>query len=185
VTEFNIPDAELQKLRAEFAGLSSRMQNEIAMASVYAAAQIIVPAAAALAPSETGALRASIGVVLRRYPRAKRTLAVVGALRGLNHTEGREPANYAHLVEFGHRVAHKKTGKLKRAKIGENSDAPHGQIDAKPFLRPAWEAHKQIALDALKAEFYKRVDAAAGRAGKGERNGSEWAQFSPAAPFES
>jgi hypothetical protein len=149
VIEYEIPAAQMDALLVRFKGLSAKVKNEIAFAAVYEAVQPMIEAVRDNAPvnvnpanaresARAGSLKASIGLVMRRYKNG--VLAVIGPVRGRGHG-GAEPANYAHLVEYGHRVAHAKTGKLKRR---ASRDLADGDVQARPFMRPAFEATKGI-----------------------------------------
>jgi HK97 gp10 family phage protein len=60
----------------------------------------------------------------------------------------------AHLIEFG-------TG-VRRTKGGAN----RGQIQARPFMRPAWEAHKHQVLTDFGVQLGKEIEASARRIAK-------------------
>lgn len=119
-------------------GLPSSVGRDVAMDAMTQAVEPLVAAARALVPvGETGGLKASLGFAVRQYKNGRVTFGVIGARRGFGvdnpgSKSGRtEPANYAHLVEYGHAI---------------DGDAV-GWVDAKPFLRPAWGATKgRVAL---------------------------------------
>jgi hypothetical protein len=122
------------------------------------AVQPTVAAARALAPvGETGGLRRSIGFAVRVYRRGGRSVyGIVGPRRGFG-VNGTEPANYAHLVEYGHAIA--VGGRLtrgRRIQLGVLA----GTVAARPFLRPAWDATKGQVLKTLETVLRQRVDAA-------------------------
>ena len=169
--EFDIPDAEMEQLLGRFAHLTKKAQNEIAFESVFEATQPLVEAVRDAAPvnedphgqiegARAGSLKQSIGVVMRKKKRGRGWLAVVGPVRGMGKG-GAEPANYAHLVEYGHRVAHAKTGKLNR----KSDAAPHGEVPAHPFMRPSWEATKGVVLANLRRLLGAKIEGAAKASG--------------------
>lgn len=129
--------------------------------AVSLAATPIVSAAKRYAErsKDTGALQASIGKVVKVYKHSGVALAVVGPRRGAQF-KGR--ANIAHLIEYGWRKVKAKTGTLKRTsgrqagtaarskvtgKRGEGVEA--GRVEGRPFIRPAWDAKKDIARQRL------------------------------------
>jgi HK97 gp10 family phage protein len=133
-------------------GLPARVRVEVAMEAMSKAVQPVVDAAKALAPvGETGALRESIGFAVRQYKKGRITFGVVGARRGFgvpdpgSSTGTTEPANYAHLVEYGHAVA---------------GDAGN-YVEAQPFLRPAWDMTAPTVLALLGQELGKGIAAQA------------------------
>jgi hypothetical protein len=160
VISIEIPDVQVDRLLDQFKQFSRKAQNEIAFSAVFEASQPMVEAARAAAPSETGSLKQSMGVAMRK--KKWRVYAVIGPRWGFGK-DGREPARYAHLVEYGHRVAHKKTGKLKRKTL--NMDTKSNEIPAHPFMRPAWEATKAAVFAKLKDVFGREVNAWATRKG--------------------
>lgn len=111
-------------------GLPSRVSKNIAIEAMAEAVRPLVNAAKAYSHRSirTGALHRSIGFAVRQYKKGLVTYGVIGARRGFgvpdagSSTGTTEPANYAHLVEYGHAIA---------------GDA-NGWVDAQPFMRPAW-----------------------------------------------
>lgn len=159
---------------------SPEVQAEILERGVKAACEPILVAAKRYAKRSeaTGALRDSLTIKTVRYVNGGKAVAVglvgpdrkyrsrgkvvkaLGALFAAKRGDIRRPANYAHLVEFGHAIARggslrgkyelrlegigkfSKNGKeLKRWKRGAMVEAPKGAVagyvPAKPFLRPA------------------------------------------------
>jgi HK97 gp10 family phage protein len=116
--------------------------------AVIAASNVIADAERSLAPvlkihsvdstaKLPGTLRDSIQVVVKKY-----TDGFIEGFIGPKHGAGRA----AHLVEFGHRLV--KGGKS-RIKLGgiEGGGKVVGFVPAHPFLRPAFDANAQRALD--------------------------------------
>ena len=113
------------------------------------AAQPILDTARALAPKDTGRLKDAVGLgtVLSKRQRAlfPPPKGDVTIYVGVSPKANR----YAHLVEFGTRL-----------------------VKARPFLRPAWDAHKLGTLDTIRelmwveirktwVRYIKRLDAKA------------------------
>lgn len=140
------------------------------------------------APKRFGALRASIGTVIRKYP-SRIVVAVTGPRRGWAGKQKKfagktgqkgfaiEPANYAHLVEYGvrpHAIGKgSKLDRVSRVRVGSEEKLvvtqqgtyqvgkKHPGARKIPFMRPAWDAHKanipaalaRIIGDAVKKEL--------------------------------
>lgn len=83
-----------------------------------------------------------IGTSLKRSQRDKIDRSRVTVYVGSN-------SNLAHLFEFGTAERYKKSG------------AYTGFIPAMPFLRPAWDSRKKVALDILKKELWNALRKAA------------------------
>lgn len=118
--------------------LKSSVANDAAVYALEQATQPMVEAARALTPTgDTGGLKRSIGMVIRKYKNV--VFCVIGPRRGFgvpdpSKKSGRtEPANYAHLVEYGHAVAGDATG----------------WVEGNPFMRPAFESTKKRVEELL------------------------------------
>lgn len=142
-------------------GLGAKVAKEVAIMAVEEAVQPIVEMARDTAPTgKTGELKRSIGFVVRQYRRGQKTIGIVGARYGFGvedsslKTGATEPANYAHLVEYGHAV---------------DGDAT-AWVEAKPFLRPAWDARQGAAMSKLNEVLGQGIaKAAADAAAKSQR----------------
>jgi hypothetical protein len=148
--------------------LPREVRNDIMKTSLAAAARPIVRAAKRYARSsrQTGALMQSIDQKVINYRNTNTAVAIVGPRRDYyragkilgrkdNRAGASRPANYAHLVEFGHRARNSeqntklktviKTGAAERrraAEAGELTSAGGVRraltwVPAKPFIRPA------------------------------------------------
>lgn len=145
--------------------LPKDVQKRILAPAVKAACQPIEVAAKRFArrSEDTGALRQSIATKVKAYPTGVvvglvgprrdyfvrgRKVTAFGAILG--RKELRRPANYAHLVEFGHRIA--VGGRLKRedGRGRAATGTEGGFVPARPFIRPAvitTRAAQQAAFD--------------------------------------
>lgn len=96
----------------------------------------------------TGQLKKSLGVrKILKFPYEGKIVMYVGAREGFATVEDNgkkhDPARIAHLVEFGHKMA---TG---------------GQVQEKPFLRPAIDEHRSkfntVFMEKIKKILEKRA----------------------------
>lgn len=158
--------------------LTLAKQRQIAAKAVKKGAKLIQSAAKAGAPrrKRSGTLRRSIGV---KAVKGKGTsaYAAVGARRKVEKMvsvgkRGRKvktvPSKYAHLVEYGTRPhTLGKDSKLTR-KDGSGEEKQHGKrhpgAKAKPFLRPAFEATKDRAIEVAKEAMAEGVKEALAKA---------------------
>jgi HK97 gp10 family phage protein len=160
------------ELRATLKGLSDDMQQTILGEAVNAAAAPVVRIAKAMAPKRTGALKQSIGSVVRKPKKSANAYAVVGPLRGY-YSQGKrlaknadrrgadQPANYAHLVEFGHvKVKPVKGSTIKRKRKDWKPATTVGFVPPKPFLRPAFAAAAAPAGAAFESAVMKGIEKA-------------------------
>ena len=129
------------------------------------AAEPIRAAAEAKAPKDTGALQMSIKTKIRRNLRNKgMVLAVIGPEMGA-YRQLQNPVAYA--------AKGVRAGKSRTYQVGSTPGVYGNWIEfgtsdtpAQPFMRPAWEAHKDGALDIMKTELAVEIDKAAARAAK-------------------
>jgi HK97 gp10 family phage protein len=138
------------------------------------------------AVKDTGALKRSIGKRTRKYKKSGVVVGVVGVKRDHSETDDKGkkhvPTNYAHLVEYGHKIAVGGTlayeslgevfkagatarkGKSGRRGKGENV----GSVPPRPLLRHAFETKEDTAYRVYKRELARGVDRAARETGKGK-----------------
>lgn len=106
---------------------------------------------------------------------------VVGVRKGKRAAKKGRDAWYARLVEYGHRKASGKGGRLvrdsraltekglaryaaKRSGGRIKGTASFGDVPAHPFMRPAWDKNKERALDAILQGLDRQLKKAAQRA---------------------
>lgn len=157
--------------------LPAAVESRVLASAIAVAARPIVNAAKAKAPVRTGALKKSITAVVRRYPRTGTVMAVIGPdtgyysggkkLKKLGNAKGADrPANYAHLVEFGHysRVSSGEFGgfakgaKRRKSATGRVAQEARSFILPKPFLRPAVMSATPAASAALASGVEKGME---------------------------
>lgn len=158
------------ELAKSLQGIKSTVLKEAAFEAVVQAVQPTVELAKSLAPVASGSLRRSIGLVIRLYKKGMITYGIIGARRGFG-TGGNEPANYAHLVEYGHVIT--SGGAIARVvnpfKPNNRSGVVTGIVEPKPFLRPAWESTKAQVLASIQKLFGRRVEYEVARSKGGKR----------------
>lgn len=97
-----------------------------------------------------GVLRHSIRTVVHPTDRAGFVLAEIGPKRGIIHV--------AVWVEWGHRLVRGGYSSFKRGRL-QGGGKEIGEVPAHPFLRPAFEASSQLALQ----EFARSLKMQLGR----------------------
>jgi HK97 gp10 family phage protein len=133
----------MEQLSAALQGISNAMRTELLVPAVKKVGEAIEARARQLAPSDSGALKASMATKVVRNPEAGTAAAITGPsrgryfggimVRGRKVRGGNQPSRYAHLIEYGHLAAVKGQKKKQRAGfIG-----PLRFVAPKPFLRPA------------------------------------------------
>lgn len=164
----------MSELSSVLNGIPADLRTEVLATAVKAAAAPLVRAAKRFASSsvDTGALRKSLGYVVRKYKKGATAVSVVGPRRGY-YKNGKKvrkgasrkgadsPAHYAHLVEFGH---------YSRAATGEKVSSSKGTtrrsgtfkansfVLGKPFIRPALASAKAEVKTALIQGIGKGID---------------------------
>lgn len=184
-------------LRAALRGISNEAAAAVLEPAVRAACQPILIAARRFAKRSeaTGALRESLVIKTVAYKNNGRAVGMVGPDRAyylggkkvgklgalLGRKDRRRPANYAHLVEYGHLVAkggslrakhvltlegtgrYSAKGKeLKRWRRGRIVQAATGKaigfVPPKPFLRPAVITTRVAQTAAFEAAVRRGLD---------------------------
>jgi len=124
-----------------------------------------------LASKETKTLQKSIGKKTKVYKNA--VMTVVGPRRGYKDAEtGRNPSNYAHLVEFGHDTVKAGSKGTKINKKGQTikirgSGKTISRVPPHPFIRPAMENKRSEVKSILIREVGKGIEKAAKALGRG------------------
>lgn len=152
-------------LRKQALSLSQKVQQNVAEKAIRWAVHPTVERIKQLAPADTHALRASIGVRHKYYKRGGLWYSVIGPRNGKYDTPKgvKEPAYYAYLVEFGHLP--KGAGRLseKTRESMRKGAAKH------PFMRPAWEQTREEVLERLKSKFSEELKVAIQRTSNSRR----------------
>lgn len=134
----------LEQTNANLLELSKATSRNVLKRVLLAAGEPVANAAAQLAPTKTGRLAFSLSVstqLTRRQrqarPKENEAEAYIGP------AGGNGALNYASFTEFG------------------TIDTP-----ANPFMRPAWESNRGIALGLIHSGLIREVDRAAARAAR-------------------
>lgn len=163
-----------KELARAFDSFVETTQNRLVVAAVKKAGKTVTKSIRSEAPVDTGALKKSIGHVVRRYPsrnRVERVMCWVGArlgrkyqyywsYRGEQHVEQssrlRIPGNYAHLVEYGtapHWISPKgHKGAVGTLRIGQRVVAGavwHPGTPATNFTKKGWLKSRGDAQDKM------------------------------------
>jgi HK97 gp10 family phage protein len=159
-------------IRATLQKLPVETQTKVMAVALKRAAAPVVRVAKALAPKRTGALRSSITSIVKKG-RNGNSYAVIGPARG-RFSGGKRigakdsaaaadmPANYAHLVEFGHHAVRPVKGAMRR----KGTASGIRFVPAKPFMRPALISSKGASFAALAEGVAEGIDKALQRLGK-------------------
>ena len=163
--------------------LPDETQKKVLRPAIGKAAKPLLSAAKARVPVRTGALRASLTSLVRRGKKDGLYYAAVGPssdyflggkrVRGNQSKAGADkPANYAHLVEFGHMsaaatgvdVATAKGTRRRRGKKGsDQAFTPRSFVLPQPFMRPAMMSSRDQVEKVLAAEIRKGLEDAVNR----------------------
>lgn len=144
------------------------MQGKVLQQALSAGTKLIVEEAQTRAPVRTGRLfRAIYAVRDKRNSNGVYEARVVTVRRGKKFQKSNRDAYYWKFVEFGHRTGAKKGQYLKktdgRTSHGKAVNAT-GFVPARPFMRPAFEAKKFQALEAVKVRLGVAIERAAKKA---------------------
>jgi hypothetical protein len=140
----------LKELDKALAELSRSASKAVMRRALERAATPTLLAATALAPGGL-ALNIDVNTRLTKFQRrrgARLASDEVGMYIGTTFPAGAQ----GHLIEFGTGPRYHKNGKY------------IGQVAAKPFLRPAWDATKHRVLELISRELWAAIDKVARRA---------------------
>ncbi len=156
----------LEEIDANFRKLSDEKTLERNVGrSLKKAMKPVLDMARTLVPVDEGDLKRSLTVSVRKNRKGNRsarvgpdtkTIVRAGADGALDFKKKKRPANYAHLVEYGHHSA-AKTGQsgfgAKGTKRKKGTFAANSFVMGQPFLRPAWDKHSPGAMAVFKEEM--------------------------------
>lgn len=145
------------------------------MGSLQTAASPVIDRARTLIQQQsedTGALRRSMGVRVRKMGRSGVIMALIGPRRrtyigGFSAKRGRggalrKPSKYAHLVEFGHRITRhlgRRINLVRRSlKLG-TAQASGRSVAGRPFMEPAFRYGVPLASVTLLRGFDRALTA--------------------------
>lgn len=161
-----------ETLHKVLAGLAADVRSELLEKACGDAALPIKEAMVRFAPKRTGALKASIAVKTISNKFAGTAAALIGPSRdyfaggkrlgrGADRRGANKPANYAHLVEFGHYSgaatgvsASTEKGKRRR---GKRNFTERSFVLPQPFIRPGFAAGRPAAEAILAAELGEKL----------------------------
>jgi len=155
--------------------LPNKLRNRVVPAALRAAGAPIRTKARALVPRDEGDLRKSIGTKLARKRRQTTRLLLVGARDRLTigkDGKRKNPAKYAHLVEFG-TLPHKITAKGGWLALGGAfqtiiKEVDHPGAKKKPFMRPAYNSGKAEAIKRFQVKGWELINKAIATLPKGK-----------------
>lgn len=158
-----------KELQRRLFKLDDKIQNKILKGAVRKAARPVVKDARKRVPKDSGLLRDSIGTFVKKYKRSSTAVAVIGSRRTFSvskrtqttasgaQIEHRNPAFYAHLVEFGTKQHFQPVATIGSIVI---KGFQHPGTKPQPFLEPAFKANERKAFNIMNDELGKHLKAA-------------------------
>ena len=161
----NLKLVGFKELEERLVGLGPKVAKRLLASAINSAAKPILEGARAGLTVRFGWLKRSLGVKLKTYKRtdSSTAVAVIGPRRGFRQIiNGKpiDPANYAHLVEYG-TAPHLIKPRLGTIKIGPafiRGAVHHPGAKKLPFLRPAFDTRKNESLEILKQKLGKGIE---------------------------
>jgi HK97 gp10 family phage protein len=139
--------------------LAEAANEPVLRATCFAGALVFLEEAKRRVPVKTGTIKKNL-IIKRLTEKAIKGQSesyIVTVRKGKNGNEG--DAYYAPWVEDGHKVVGKKgkgsTWKAHRKAM--ETEYGTSKVGAKPFIRPAWDAVKQEAIDAMRAKMGEKI----------------------------
>lgn len=135
----------LDQLANGLKSLPNKLARRVLNKAMKKGAQLLADVTKEKTPVDTGALRDSIAVKLKKVSNVE-TQAIMGS-----HEKEKDGVYYAHMVEYGGKYVIKARGLDKGKKKGRVIAA--GSIKAQPFMRPAFDSSKDQVIDAISKEI--------------------------------
>jgi len=136
--------------------LPTKLENRILRRALNLAADPILERAKSNAPVETGLLRESLKKSGVRNKKGRMGISV-----GTNSGDYKGETFYAAFVEYGHRIGKRNNAQKRRKefeKKGLSVRDDRAAVPARPFLRPAFDARRDQALEIMKHEIGTGVE---------------------------
>lgn len=144
----------LKELReALLTTLLPEMQGKALQIALRQAARPMLREARRLAPVATGRMRRAIYITKRRNGTNERQGVIIGVKSGARYKKGGTDAYYWKWVEFGHLSSRTKIAR--RARAAGTTGARF--IPARPFMRPAFEGKKYVAISTFKDKMREAI----------------------------
>jgi HK97 gp10 family phage protein len=159
---------EWADMQRRLALVGARVAARVAGKASRKGLNVVLRSAKQKVTKRTGLLKKSLAVIQKKYKHTGTIYNLVGPRRDMKDPQtGENPANIAHLVEFGtapHTMAPKGMAgslKIKRREgpqVHVRGEIEHPGARAKPFLRPAYDERGREAINVTFHEFDKGVD---------------------------
>jgi HK97 gp10 family phage protein len=145
----------LKELDAALAELPQATSKNVMRRAARKSLEIVIKAADQYVPIDQGGLKKSLKVSTRLSKRqatlARREFKTDGKAAIVMYA-GPSALPHAHLIEFGTKPRYQKTtGKFV------------GQVRARPYMRPAWDANQTKVLTTFKNDMWSEIEKAAKR----------------------
>lgn len=179
MAEFEIKTQGTSDLVNKMLSLSGEVVDNIIKKAFNKVGQDISKTAKSIVRKRSKALAKSLGYKRKIYQKTTIVL-IIGPKKGsIVEYKGQKlnPAKYAHLVEYGHRIVPKGSGKTSREAranltaarkqgsrlregqaLGKLASVTSGSVAPMPFLRPAYEQYKTKIEDTIKQSINDAID---------------------------
>jgi HK97 gp10 family phage protein len=158
--QMTIDKAAIRRAEHAFKVLAPRVFNRVVNRAASKAMTPVLRAAKRLVPVDDKFLKKSLGRKVKSYKRSGNVVVLIGPRKGFkDEKSGRNPANYAHLVEKGtapHVIRPESRRALKiRGPDGDKfvGAVIHPGTPPRPFLRPALDGNKSAVVQIYKHEL--------------------------------
>ncbi len=168
-----VSDGAIESLRKKLDAIGKNAGTKALRDGINELTKTVLAEARANVPERSGRLRKALGRKVKTYRKSRVVVGIVGPRKGFLVTIGGvrvDPANYAHLVEYGRGPV--KAGTKKARRSGKVYDTGRAVLSSKntavspqqpdvfgpevgpapphPFLRPAWAAVRPTANAVLR-----------------------------------
>lgn len=141
----NVEVKGLDDLQAKLEALPEKLAAKSLRSALRDAAALMVSAFVAFAPRRTGFLAQHFGMNIHIRKEDLAGAVVIGPLGHVDYPD----------ADGGYTLKKKKNGKARKvgriavASVARYLEFGTKNIEKRPFMTPAWESHKQVALDVI------------------------------------
>lgn len=151
-----VPVKGLRELQQKMRGLPGKIRDRALLNSLFTAAEPMRDEARRLAAKETGKLARNIVLARGKATGYEHDAEVVLTVRSRGKKDDPNNAFYWKFIELGHFVRVAKA-------LREGAAQAVKFIAARPFMRPAFETHKEGAVERFRVSLAKRIEDLVGK----------------------
>jgi len=164
----DLDDEKFDRLIRALEKLPDKLYDKVVKRAAKMAVKPMMKIAKARAPHKSGFFKKSIISKLKTYKRNATVIVIMGPENKKDPQTGENPANIAHLIEYGtaaHKIVPRDIKSTPGMPVGGNEmgvlfrgSVNHPGIKAQPFMRPAYDLGRVASVERYRTELKKKFD---------------------------